>query len=131
MDNVEAVVLIIEDVDSIIQVMRASLTGWPVRIEAANDGEEGLQLVRELQPDVVLLDLAMPKMDGWELLELVQQDPATRDIPVVIVTAHGESDGAQRAQDAGARGFVSKPFRPSEIRRAIEPFLPRSNPVTA
>ncbi len=131
MDNAEAVVLIIEDVDSIIQVIRASLAGWPVRIESAKDGEAGLKLVHELEPDVILLDLAMPVMDGWELLERLKQDSSVKDIPVVIVTAHGEPDGADRARSAGASGFVSKPFRPSEIRRAIEPFLPGSISLSA
>lgn len=131
MDTDKAVVLVIEDVESIVQVIRASLTGWPVDIEAASDGEEGLRLTRELQPNVILLDLAMPVMDGWEFLERVKQDPVTRNIPVVIVTAHGESDGAARAQSAGAVGFVSKPFRPAEIRRAIEGFLPRSEAASA
>jgi len=117
------VVLVIDDVKSVLQLIRAALIDHPVDVLTAIDGGSGLALAQELAPDLVLLDLALPVMDGWEILAALRADPATQHVPVVIVTAHGDSDTAARARDLGANGFISKPFRPAELRRVIEGYL--------
>jgi CheY-like chemotaxis protein len=117
------VVLVIDDVKSVLQLIRAALIDHPVDVLTAIDGGSGLALALELTPDLVLLDLALPVMDGWEILAALRADPATQHVPVVIVTAHGDSDTAARARDLGANGFISKPFRPAELRRVIEGYL--------
>jgi CheY-like chemotaxis protein len=117
------VVLVIDDVKSVLQLIRAALIDHPVDVLTAIDGGSGLALAQELTPDLVLLDLALPVMDGWEILAALRADPATQHVPVVIVTAHGDSDTAARARDLGADGFISKPFRPAELRRVIEGYL--------
>lgn len=117
------VVLVIDDVKSVLQLIRGSLVDHPVDVFTAIDGASGLALAREMTPDLVLLDLALPVMDGWEVLEALRANPATAKVPVVIVTAHGDSNTAARARDAGADGFISKPFRPAELRRVIDGYL--------
>ena len=117
------VVLVIDDVRSVLQLIRAALIDHPVDVLSAIDGGSGLALAQELRPDLVLLDLALPVMDGWEILAALRADPATQQVPVVIVTAHGDSDTAARARELGADGFISKPFRPAELRRVIEGYL--------
>lgn len=114
------IVLVIDDVKTVLQLIRFSLTDHPVDVVTALDGATGLELAREISPDLLLLDLALPGMDGWEVLEELRADPVTADVPVVIVTAHGDSDTAARAREAGTIGFISKPFRPAELRRVIE-----------
>ncbi|MDH3540077.1 MAG: response regulator [Acidimicrobiia bacterium] len=114
------VVLVIDDVKSVLQLIRAALIDHPVDVLTAIDGGSGLALAQEITPDLVLLDLALPVMDGWEILAALRADPATRNVPVVIVTAHGDSDTASRARELGADGFIAKPFRPAELRRIIE-----------
>lgn len=117
------VVLVIDDVKSVLQLIRGSLIDHPVDVLTASDGGSGLALAQEVTPDLVLLDLALPVMDGWDILAALRADPATKQVPVVIVTAHGDSDTAARARQLGADGFISKPFRPAELRRIIEGYL--------
>lgn len=117
------VVLVIDDVKSLLQLIRGSLIHQPVDVVTALDGGSGLALAQEIKPDLILLDLALPVMDGWEVLDALRSDPSTADLPIVMVTAHGDSDTAARARKAGADGFISKPFRPAELRRIIDEHL--------
>jgi len=117
------VVLVIDDVKSVLQLIRGALIDHPVDVLTAVDGGSGLALAQEVTPDLVLLDLALPVMDGWDILAALRADPATEHVPVVIVTAHGDSTTASRARELGADGFISKPFRPAELRRTIEGYL--------
>ncbi len=119
-----SVVLLIEDVESVTQFIRAALAADPVHIVAATDGRQGQQLVEELVPDLVLLDLALPEVDGFAILDAIRANPATESIPVVIITAHGDSATAAEANDHGADAFLAKPFRPAELRRMVSRFLP-------
>ena len=79
--------------------------------------------MREVRPVVVLLDLALPGIDGWEVLTRIRTDEELAEIPVVIVTAQGDSATAVKARRLGANGFVAKPFRPSDVRRAVDCYL--------
>ena len=117
------VVLVIDDVNSVLQLIRGSLIDQPVDVVTALDGGSGLALAQEIKPDLILLDLALPVMDGWEVLDVLRSDPSTADLPIVIVTAHGDSNTAARAREVGADGFISKPFRPAELRRIIDTHL--------
>jgi CheY-like chemotaxis protein len=123
-----SVILVIEDVLSTTQFISAVLAADPFQIVTATDGRKGQQLVAELLPDLILLDLALPEVDGFDVLDSIRANPATAATPVVIITAHGDSSTAAEARDRGADAFISKPFRPAELRRAISRFLP---PTTA
>ena len=124
MATASRVVLVIEDAANVLQFITASLAGEPIHLVTATDGDRGLDLARELHPDLLLLDVALPGIDGFEVLQEIRQDPALSETPVVIVTAHGDSTTAARARDAGANYFIAKPFRPTELRRVVEQFLP-------
>ncbi|MDH3605686.1 MAG: response regulator [Acidimicrobiia bacterium] len=113
------VVLVVDDVPSIVQLIRGALADQAVDLVAAADGQTGLDLARSLVPDLILLDLALPVMDGWDVLAALKADDTTAPVPVVIVTAHGDSDSASRARELGASAFIAKPFRPAELRRII------------
>ena len=117
------VVLVIDDVDSVLQLIRGALADRPVDLVTATDGGSGLALAREIQPDLVLLDLALPVLDGWSILAAIRADRTTASMPVVIVSAHGDSNSAARARELGADGFISKPFRPAELRRVIDGYV--------
>ena len=119
-----SVLLVIEDVASVTQFIRAALAAEPVHIVTATDGRQGQQLVSELLPDLVLLDLALPEVEGFEILDSIRSNPATAETPVVIITAHGDSGTAAEASDRGADAFLAKPFRPAELRRVVGRFLP-------
>lgn len=79
-------------------------------IETAADGEEGLASIAERQPDLVLLDLEMPRIDGFEVLRRLRSDPATERLPVIVVTGREDTAAIDRAFDAGATSFIAKPI---------------------
>ena len=109
----------IEDQASVIHVMRASLASLPIEILSAKDGPSGLALVQERRPDVVLLDLALPGIDGWQVLAQIRQFADPSEIAVIIVTAHEDSGSALEAKNRGANEFLTKPFRPSRLHDAV------------
>lgn len=91
-----------------------------VRVEQATDGEEGLRLAKELKPDLILLDLMMPEMDGWAVLAQLQKDEATSQIPVVVITAKSsESDREFGLNVAGVNAYLMKPVSARELRSAV------------
>jgi two-component system OmpR family response regulator/two-component system alkaline phosphatase synthesis response regulator PhoP len=115
-----ATILVCDDDPSLRELVRAVL-GPRYRFVEAADGTEALQLTRELQPDLMVLDVMLPGLSGIEVLEEIRTDPELRDLKVVVITAwsHAEID----AQVAGADRFVSKPFDPDELSTAVEELL--------
>lgn len=89
-------------------------------VREAADGREALELIRADLPDLVLLDVMMPGVDGWEVARQLQADPRTRDLPIIFLTARAELADRRRAADLGAVGYVSKPFDPLELPETIE-----------
>ena len=85
----------------------------------ATDGKEAVELANRLQPDVILMDLMMPGMDGWEVLDRIRRDATTYKIPVVVLTAHAEEESRRRANEGGADAFVTKPFQPNDFRSTV------------
>ena len=117
------VVLVIEDIPHVVQLIRGALADLSLEVVATTNGEEGLVQAAELDPTVVLLDLGLPGMDGFEVLRRLRADAATSDLPVIVVTAHADSETAAQVRALGADEFVAKPFRPSELRRFLDRYL--------
>jgi chemosensory pili system protein ChpA (sensor histidine kinase/response regulator) len=87
--------------------------GWiPV---AARNGIEAIEKIREEKPDVVLLDVEMPRMNGFEVLQALQAQPELRDLPVAMLTSRSADKYQEKARELGARGFMTKPFKPEEV----------------
>jgi CheY-like chemotaxis protein len=84
------------------------------------NGEEGIRTAKELGPDLVLLDIMMPGIDGWETLTRLKRDPATAKIPVIIFTAREHSRGHQKSEEMGAADYFRKPFEPDELIELVE-----------
>jgi len=118
-------VLIVDDEQSIRVICSINFlaSGWEC-LEAV-DGEEGLERVRLERPDVELLDVMMPVLDGWEVANRLAQDPATRDIPVVFLSARAERLDRERAHALGAVGYLGKPLDPVKLPGQIEEILRR------
>jgi two-component system, cell cycle response regulator DivK len=95
------------------------------RVELAEDGVEALRKVGLLRPDIILMDLSMPGIDGWELTGMLKAAPHTRTIPIVVLTAHSHSADRERAYAAGCDGFLVKPVSPRALARAIAEELDR------
>ena len=101
-------VLVVDDNAIIRRLQEAQLEALHVQLVAAGGGEEALDLMRSIQPDLVLLDVVMPGLDGFRVCEVIKSDPATRDVPVMVVTALGK-DARDRSFAAGADDFMRKP----------------------
>ena len=93
-------------------------------IEASN-GEDGIRLALERQPNVILMDVAMPGIDGWEATRRLKGDPQTARIPVIALTAHAMAEDRQRAVDAGCEGYLAKPIEPRRVVEEVARMLER------
>jgi len=113
-------VLIIEDEKLIILSTQMVLEASGFSVSSAMNGEEGVVKARECAPDLILLDIMMPGIDGWETLTRLKQDPQTADVPVVIFTAREHSRGHQRSAEMGAADYFRKPFEPDELIELVE-----------
>jgi CheY-like chemotaxis protein len=117
-------ILLIDDEEDIREVVALSLetvAGW--RVTSAGSGKQGMELARKASPDAVLLDVMMPGQDGPATLRLLQSDTITATIPVIFLTAKVQSLERERLRDAGAAGFLSKPFNPMTLATEISEIL--------
>lgn len=112
-------VLIIDDAVHIRRLVARMLEQSGFITLEAPDGLQGLRLLREKKPDVVTCDISMPLMDGHEFLAAAKEDPQTRDIPIIVVTALGQEEEAARATAMGASGYLTKPFSSSHLIETI------------
>ena len=102
-------VLIVDDIPVNIILLKTMLTRTNVRILTATNGEEALEIVRSSRPDLLLLDIQMPVMDGWEVLKTIKSDPDLKSIVVIIVSAYTTSEDIDKSIKLGASGFIKKP----------------------
>jgi two-component system response regulator VicR len=117
-------VLCIEDHPEMIDLIRLILGRRGLQVEGATGGREGLRIMRENPPDLVLLDLMMPEVDGWEVYRQIKADETLRDIPVIAVTAKAQSiDRVLGLQIAGMDDFITKPFKLKELISSVERVL--------
>ena len=112
-------VLIIDDERLLVRSTCMVLKHFGFDAKGVMDGEEGLKVALEFLPDMILLDIMMPGMDGWQVLEKLKQNEITRAIPVIIFTAREYSNGKALAAEKGAVEFIAKPFEPEALRQTI------------
>jgi DNA-binding response OmpR family regulator len=108
-------ILFIEDEDDMVSLMRLRLEAAGYEFISAADGEEGVNKVYSEKPDLVLLDIILPKMDGYDVCRKLKADPGVRHIPVIVVSASGGKDLQKKCADAGADGVIIKPFDAKEL----------------
>lgn len=113
-------VLIIEDEKLIIVSTQMVLEAAGFRVESATNGEDGIAKAKAQSPDLILLDIMMPGIDGWETLTRLKKESSTSGIPVVIFTAREHSRGHQRSAEMGAVDYFRKPFEPDELIDLVE-----------
>jgi two-component system response regulator VicR len=116
----------IEDEQEMIDLVRLILGRRGFDVIGANGGREGLDMVRQQLPDLVLLDLMMPDMDGWDVYQQMKAEENTREIPVIVVTAKAQSiDKVLGLHIAKVDDYISKPFSPQELVESVEKVLGR------
>jgi two-component system phosphate regulon response regulator PhoB len=122
-------ILVVEDEVPLLTLLRYNLEKQGFRVEEAADGQEALLRVAEAQPDLVLLDWMLPALSGLEVCRQLRRRPATRDLPIIMVTARTEDQDAVRALDTGADDYNSKPFAMDGLLARIRALLRRSGNI--
>ena len=124
-------ILCVEDEQEMIDLIRLILGRRGFDVKGAAGGKEGLRLVCEELPDLVLLDLMMPDMDGWEVYQQMKADEKTRDIPVIVVTAKAQNiDRVLGIHIAKVDDYITKPFSPQDLLNSVEKVLSQHNLVS-
>jgi CheY-like chemotaxis protein len=116
-------VLIIDDDKWIAMSTSMVLEAEGFEVHSALSGPEGIEMVRRLKPGLVLLDIMMPGMDGWETLERLKADPDCAATPVIVFTAREQREGRARSRELGAVEYVRKPFRPETLAQTIRRYV--------
>ena len=119
----QPLVLLVDDSEDNREVYAQYLSFSGFRVEIAVDGVEAVEKAGRLHPDVIVMDLSLPRLDGWEATRQIKSAPGTRAIPVIALTGHAVSESKRKALDAGCSGYLTKPCLPdvlvSEIRRLV------------
>ena len=118
------VILIVEDDPKSLKLTRDLLRASGYTTIEATDGKQGVELAKSRKPDLVLMDIMMPKMDGYLACDAIKKDKVTRGIPVVMLTAMGYELNKELARKLGADGYITKPFTRQELLDVINQFLP-------
>jgi DNA-binding response OmpR family regulator len=113
-------VLVADDDDDILMLVRATLTAAGYEVVTARDGAAALALLRERTPAAAVLDIAMPLLDGLEVLTQARADSATAELPIVLLSARAQENDVARGYDLGASRYVRKPFSPRELRAVVD-----------
>jgi len=119
----ERKVLYVEDNEYNRKIVRQLLSRSPCRLIEAGDGESGVALARQELPDLILMDVQLPRMSGLDVTRALRLDPATADVPIIVVTSFALSGDDQRALAAGASAYIAKPYSPRELLALIRKFL--------
>lgn len=117
-------ILIVDDEKNIAISVDYLLRREGYEVSVAHDGEEGLRLIRSDRPDLVLLDIMMPKMNGFQVCEAVKQDPALADVRIVMLTAKGRDAEKEKGLALGADAYITKPFATRELVSQVKALLP-------
>ena len=120
----QATVLYVEDNEYNRKIVRQLLRRTSYRLQEAADGESALEMVRQERPDLILMDVQLPKTSGLEVTRMLRGEAATAEVPIIVVTSFALSGDDHKAMAAGASAYLAKPYSPRELLALIRKFLP-------
>ena len=123
-------ILLIEDNEQNRYLATFLLEARGHRVVAAEDGRRGLELAPALLPDLILLDIQLPGLNGYAVASALRESPGLREVPIVAVTSHAMAGDREQALNAGCSGYITKPINPDSFVREIEDFLPSPRRTT-
>jgi twitching motility two-component system response regulator PilG len=124
-------ILVVDDSATVRKLISGKLSDAGHEVFCAADGKEALEQLKALKPDLVLLDIAMPKMDGYEVCRKIRSTPETREIPVIMISGKDGVFDEDRGRLAGSSGFITKPFGPETLMSTVASYLGTETPVVA
>jgi two-component system cell cycle response regulator DivK len=116
-------ILVVEDTDDNRRIIRDLLTAFDYDLLEAKDGAEGVAMAQSHRPDLILMDIQLPVMDGYEATRRIRTDPELQHIPIIAVTSYALSGDEGKAREAGCNAYVAKPFSPRQLLAKIRQFL--------
>ena len=116
-------ILVIDDAPATLRLLQVALGREGYEVVTVDDGVAGLESVAERIPDLIILDIALPDLDGWEVLARLRENPRTEDVPVLIMSAHDSEDIQGRTDLSAASAFIGKPFAPEILRKQVRRIL--------
>ncbi len=117
-------ILVVEDQEDNRQILRDLLGNSGYEMTEAGNGQEALEAVAKRRPDLILMDIQLPVMDGYEATRRIKADPATKAIPIIVVTSYALSGDEGKARAAGCDAYVTKPYSPRQLLAKVREFLP-------
>jgi DNA-binding response OmpR family regulator len=116
-------ILVVDDEPDIVTMVASRLEALGYEIVSASDGKDALEKARTTKPDLVVLDLMLPKLNGYEVCHSLGTDPQHRDTPVVMLTASGQVDDIKKGMECGAVAYITKPFKPDVLLGVVQGIL--------
>jgi len=129
-DSLSSKIVIIDDKKENLSLFSHMLTPYNYDIKVASNGEDGLKIIKKFHPELILLDVIMPKMDGYKVLRKLKQDKSTKDIPVIFLTAKDSTEDVIKGFKVGAADYIAKPFHPKELIARIQAHLQKARLYT-
>jgi two-component system cell cycle response regulator DivK len=117
-------VLYVEDNEYNRKIVRQLLSRSPYRLIEAMDGEAGVELAQQQLPDLILMDVQLPRMSGLDAVQVLKADTRTSQIPIIVITSYALSGDREKSMQAGASGYLAKPYSPRELLALIHQYLP-------
>jgi CheY-like chemotaxis protein len=124
-------VLLVEDNEDNRTVYRTILEHFGYRVVEARNGEDGIRGARRDHPDLILMDISIPIIDGWEATKILKADPATAQIPIIALTAHALATDRAKATEVGCDGYLAKPCEPRRVVQEVQRFIGDAREVEA
>ena len=118
-------ILHVEDNEDNRQIVRDLFQFKGYSVIEAVDGEEGIKKAKESKPHIILMDIQLPRMNGYEATRLIKSDPDLKDIPIIVITSYALSGDDQKAFDAGANDYMAKPYSPGQLLQKVEALVER------
>jgi CheY-like chemotaxis protein len=116
-------ILVVDDEPALLRLMAFLLQRKGYGMLTATNGEEALRVLREHRPDLILLDIMMPRLDGYEVAKAIRSDPVTADIPIVMLSAKAQNEDIERGRSVGVDTYITKPFDPEKLAETVAALL--------
>ena len=116
-------ILVVDDEPEILEMIESRLTASGYKVCTAKDGIEGIEKLYQFMPDLILLDVLMPRVDGFKTLEILRKYQSTVEVPIVMITAKRESGNILKAQELKATDYIVKPFKAEELLKTIQRYI--------